>query len=125
MVTLLGFSSTGDGFLPLSMTGFGAAEGPAGKGTLRVEIKSVNHRFFNLALKAPSEILALEIEIRDRLRREFERGHLSVQVRWAESESRPAPVMKLNVLRAEEAMARLRELQAAVGIQGEITLDLI
>jgi len=107
------------------MTGFGAAEGPVGGGALRVEIRSVNHRYFHLALRAPSEVLALEAELRDRLKREFERGHLAVQVRWTTSPDERTGGIKLNLVRAERAMARLRELQTAVGIQGEITLDLL
>ena len=39
--------------LPYSMTGFGAAEGPVAGGRLRVEIRTVNHRYFNLAAKLP------------------------------------------------------------------------
>jgi len=107
------------------MTGFGSAEGIAAGGKLRIEIKSVNHRFFNLSFKAPSEFLPFELELRERLRRDFDRGHLSVSVRWIETPESRLGVVRLNVARAEEAMARLRELQTAVGIQGEITLDLI
>ena len=43
-----------------SATGFGAAEGPAGRGQLRVEIRTVNHRFFNPAFKMPGELAPLE-----------------------------------------------------------------
>src|SRR5437660_6034040 len=108
------------------MTGFGAAEGPVAGGTLRVEIRSVNHRYFNLALKATPELASLEGEIRDRLRREFERGQVSILVRWAEPPATaPGATLRLNVAQAREAMARLRELQTAVGLQGEITLDLV
>jgi uncharacterized protein (TIGR00255 family) len=107
------------------MTGFGSAEGIVAGGKLRIEIKSVNHRFFNLSFKAPTEFLPFELELRERLRRDFDRGHLSVSVRWIESPESRLGLVRLNVARAEEAMARLRELQTAVGIQGEITLDLI
>ena len=44
-------------------------------GRLRVEIRTVNHRYFNLAAKLPSDLGALEGELRERLRREFDRGH--------------------------------------------------
>jgi uncharacterized protein (TIGR00255 family) len=108
------------------MTGFGAAEGRVGGGVLRIEIRSVNHRYFTLTLKAPNEFLPLEGQIRDRLRRVFERGHLTVQVRWIEPPAGGAgPVVRLDVDRAREAMARLRELQAAVGLGGQITLELV
>ncbi|HKP30253.1 MAG TPA: YicC/YloC family endoribonuclease [Gemmatimonadales bacterium] len=106
------------------MTGFGAAEGPAGRGQLRVEIRTVNHRFFNPAFKLPGELAALEGEVRDRLKREFERGHIAVSVRWADNGSRGG-TLQLNVDRAREAMARLRELQTAVGLTGEISLELL
>ena len=106
------------------MTGFGAAEGPAGGGQLRVEIRTVNHRFFNPAFKMPGELAALEGEVRERLKREFERGHIAVSVRWADGNSRGG-TLQLNVERAREAMARLRELQTAVGLTGEISLELL
>jgi uncharacterized protein (TIGR00255 family) len=106
------------------MTGFGAAEGPAGKGQLRVEIRTVNHRFFNPAFKMPGELASLEAELRERLKREFARGHIAVSVRWADG-GRSGGTLQLNVDRAREAMARLRELQTAVGISGEISLELL
>ena len=118
-----GFSSLGS-YVPFSMTGFGAAEGPAGRGRLRVEIRTVNHRFFNPAFKMPGELAPLEGEVRDRLKREFERGHVAVSVRWADG-GRSGGALQLNVDRAREAMARLRELQATVGLSGEISLELL
>jgi len=110
--------------VPFSMTGFGAAEGPAGKGQLRVEIRTVNHRYFNPAFKMPGELASLEAELRERLKRDFARGHIAVSVRWADG-SRTGGTLQLNVERAREAMARLRELQTAVGISGEISLELL
>ena len=108
------------------MTGFGAAEGPVAGGVLRVEIRTVNHRFFNLAAKLSTDLAALENELRDRLRRDFERGQVTVQVRWS---SYPASVtggLVLDPDQAREAVSRLRELQRVVGApDGEISLDLV
>ena len=55
--------------MALSMTGFGAAEGDVGGRRARVEIRTVNHRFFNLAARLPGELSALEGELREALRR--------------------------------------------------------
>jgi uncharacterized protein (TIGR00255 family) len=108
------------------MTGFGAAEGRLAAGAVRVEIRSVNHRYLSVALKAPPEIAPFESEVRERLRRDFERGHLTVSVRWLEAgPARSGPTLRLDVDRAREAMARLRELKTAVGLNGEITLELV
>ncbi len=106
------------------MTGFGTAEGPVAGGQLRVEIRSVNHRYFSLSAKLPGALSAVEGDLRERLRKDFERGHLNVFARWT-SVARSAGTVELNLPRAREAMARLRELQTAVGLSGEIPLDLV
>lgn len=111
--------------MPLSMTGFGSADGPVGQGLLQVEIRTVNHRYFNLSAKLPADLVPLEAELRERLRKEFERGHLSVSARWLQAGRPTTGTLQLDPDRAREAMARLRELQAAVGLTGEITLDLV
>jgi uncharacterized protein (TIGR00255 family) len=110
--------------LPNSMTGFGAAEGPVAGGRLRVEIRTVNHRHFNLAPKLPGDLGGLEGELRERLRREFDRGHVAVQVRWTESPGRTGGVA-VDLDRARVVASRLRELQAALGLGGEVTLELV
>jgi uncharacterized protein (TIGR00255 family) len=106
------------------MTGFGSGEGPAGGGVLRVELKSVNHRYLVVTLKAPPELGGLEGEIRDLLRKDFERGHLTVSCRWVETPTASEP-LRVNVERARAVASRLRELDLAVGGAGGITLDLI
>ncbi|HKV73331.1 MAG TPA: YicC/YloC family endoribonuclease [Gemmatimonadales bacterium] len=106
------------------MTGFGAAEGPAGAGRLRVEIRTVNHRHYNPAIKLPGDLAALESEVRERLRREFDRGHVAVSVRWTEYPEREAG-LAVNLDKARAAVAALQHLKDALGIPGEIDLGLV
>jgi len=110
--------------VPLSMTGFGAAEGPVAGGRLRLEIRTVNHRYFNLAARLPSELAGLEGELRERLRRDFDRGHLAVHARWVEHPAQDAEI-RVDLERARALVARLRELQTALSLPGEISLDLV
>ncbi|HSR89944.1 MAG TPA: YicC/YloC family endoribonuclease, partial [Gemmatimonadales bacterium] len=70
------------------MTGFGAAEGAVAGGRVRVEIRTVNHRHFNPSLKLSGDLIPLEAELRERLRKDFDRGHISVSVRWTEAPDR-------------------------------------
>jgi uncharacterized protein (TIGR00255 family) len=106
------------------MTGFGAAEGPVAGGRLRIEIRTVNHRYFNLAAKLPSELAVLEGEARERLRREFDRGHVAVQGRWVEYPAR-AGGFAVDLDRARLVAGRLREMQSALGLAGEVTVELV
>src|SRR5215217_3538657 len=106
------------------MTGFGAAEGPVAGRRLRVEIRTVNHRYFNLSAKLPSDLSAIDVEVRDRLRRDFERGHVTVQARWTEDLEADSG-FGLDLERARLVADRLREMQSALGLGGEVTVELV
>ena len=64
-----------------SMTGFGAADGEVGGTRVSVEIRSVNHRFFNPSIKLPSELAKWEGDVREALRRGISRGHVTLTAR--------------------------------------------
>src|SRR5260370_16725572 len=66
------------------MTGFGAAEGSVLGGRLSVEIRTVNHRYFNPQFKVPFELSGIEAPLRERLRERLGRGHVAVSARWLE-----------------------------------------
>jgi uncharacterized protein (TIGR00255 family) len=106
------------------MTGFGAAEGPVAGGRLRIEVRTVNHRFFNFAPKLPGDLAPLEGELRERLRQDLERGHVAVQARWVEQAVAEEGV-RVDVARARTVAARLRELRDSLGLSGEVTLELV
>src|SRR5688572_26375661 len=106
------------------MTGFGAAEGAVAGRRLRIEIRTVNHRYFNLSAKLPSDLTMFEGELRERLRRDFDRGHLSVQARWTESADADSG-FSVDLDRPRLVAAQLRELQATLGLGGEVTVDLV
>lgn len=110
--------------MPRSMTGFGTAEGAAGGGRLRVEVKTVNHRHFNPSFKLPSELSAIEGDLREALRKEFDRGHIAVSVRWTEWTQKSA-TLKVDLGRAREVSDRLRELRDELGLTGQVSLELV
>jgi uncharacterized protein (TIGR00255 family) len=107
------------------MTGFGAGEGAVAGGRLLVEIRTVNHRFFHLSIKAPSAFASLETGLRERLRRDFDRGHVTASIRWLESPERGAGSVNLDLERARDIVARLRELQTTLGVAGEPDLAMV
>jgi uncharacterized protein (TIGR00255 family) len=106
------------------MTGFGAAEGPAGGGRIRVEIRTVNHRHYNPAIKLPGDLAALEGEVRERLRKEFDRGHVAVSIRWTEHPHRETG-LAVDLERARAAVAALRMLKDSLALPGEIDLGMV
>lgn len=111
--------------MPQSMTGFGAAEGVVASGRLRVEVKTVNHRYFHFAPRLPHELAALEGEIRERVRRELDRGHVALSARWVEAAALSASAPMVDMERARSVAEQLKRLQVALGLEGEMSLDLV
>ncbi|MGI9044994.1 MAG: YicC/YloC family endoribonuclease, partial [Gemmatimonadaceae bacterium] len=64
-----------------SMTGFGSAEGKVGSLGVSVEIRTVNHRFFNPSIKLPAIFGKWEGDVRELLRQRIARGHVTVAAR--------------------------------------------
>ena len=91
-----------------SMTGFGAATGPVGSARVSVELRTVNHRFFNPSLKLPAELSRWEGEVREVLRRAIARGHVTLVAR-IDREAMAGVVV--NEARFAEALDQLRRLQ--------------
>jgi len=100
-----------------SMTGFGAAEGLVGKSRVAVELRSVNHRFFNPSLKLPSELSRWEAEAREALRKRIARGHVSVTARI---ERTAEGAIAIDEQRFADAAARLLMLRDTYGLGGDV-----
>ena len=64
-----------------SMTGFGAAAGPIGSQQVTLELRTVNHRFFNPSIKLPTALSQWEGELREQLRKGVARGHVTAVAR--------------------------------------------
>ncbi len=91
----------------LSMTGFGNGEASAGPVTVSVELRAVNHRFLDVALKLPSALQFLEIDLRNRLKDAIARGRVSCAVGMAVDPAATAP--RLEPARIDAALALLQD----------------
>jgi uncharacterized protein (TIGR00255 family) len=99
------------------MTGFGAAEGTVAGGRLRLEIRTVNHRYFNSQLKLPFDLSSLEGELRERLRALMERGHVAVTARWLEAPP-AADHVTIDLDRARSVLGALKRLKKSLRLKG-------
>jgi uncharacterized protein (TIGR00255 family) len=102
-----------------SMTGFGAADGVVGSARASVEIRTVNHRFFNPSLKLPSAFSRWEGEIREILRQKIARGHVTLVARVDRDES-ASPV--IDETRLAHYLTALKALQKKHKLAGELDL---
>src|ERR1700685_4641131 len=64
----------------LSMTGFAQARVERETGSVRINLRSVNHRFLDLHLRMPDGFEVFESRIRQAIRNRLKRGHVDVNV---------------------------------------------
>ncbi len=106
------------------MTGFGAAEDRVLRGRLRIEIRTVNHRYFNPQLKLPADLAGVESELRERLRQLLERGHVAVTARWVESPG-PEREVTIDLSRARQVLAAAQQLKKKLKLKGTVDLAFV
>ncbi|HEV8266359.1 MAG TPA: YicC/YloC family endoribonuclease [Gemmatimonadales bacterium] len=106
------------------MTGFGSADDSVLGGRLRVDIRTVNHRYFNPQFKLPAELAGIEGELRDRLRQLLERGHVAVTARWLEPPAHDAG-LTVDLARARQVLAAAKELKQRLKLKGTVDLAFV
>lgn len=87
-----------------SMTGFGTGEASLDSGRLVLDVRSVNHRFLEVRVRVPQDILDQSLFLEQRARERLSRGRFDITVRY----EGPAPESRLDV---EHARALFRELE--------------
>jgi uncharacterized protein (TIGR00255 family) len=100
-----------------SMTGFGSAEGDVGGSRVSVEVRTVNHRFFNPSVKLPSAFSRWEAEVRESLRKHIARGHVTISAHIERPESVGAAIDEEKFAAHAAALRALRDRH---GLEGEI-----
>jgi len=105
-----------------SMTGFGAADGEVGGTRVSVEIRSVNHRFFNPSVKLPPELAKWEGEVREALRRGVSRGHVTLSARAQRGE---VGVGRIDESRVASYVEQIRQIQQRFGLVNELDVGTV
>jgi uncharacterized protein YicC (UPF0701 family) len=92
-----------------SMTGFGSAQ----KGNLRIEAKSINHRFLEINFRMPYWFYPSEMKMRDLVRERFSRGKFDIIISFVD----PPQNFKLNYELIKALKEELRILSEQISPQ--------
>lgn len=107
-----------------SMTGYGRGQQLIEGRDILVEIKSVNHRFFEFSARTPRAYGYLEEKLKSFVQEKTTRGKVEVSVTVITMEGTDAKV-EINEELASSYLAALRSLGEKVGIRDDITLSSI
>ncbi len=101
-----------------SMTGFGSAE----RGSFKVEMRSVNHRFLDVSMKMPQNLGQHEMPLRNRVKEKFSRGRFDILVSIIHEGS---PKVRIDTGLAREIYKALCSLKDEFSLGGSIGMEII
>jgi len=107
-----------------SMTGFGRGTLEEDGKSFVVEIKSVNHRYFDLNVKMPRTLISLEDRFRRVINEKVNRGKIDVFITQNNYEKEEI-IAKFNKNIADSYVKCLEEIKNAYGVQDDISVSLI
>ncbi len=107
------------------MTGFGEAEQDSDLGRVRVEMRTVNHRYLNVQVRVPGGMDRLQNTLEAHVRSRFARGHLTLRVSLGPGSTDDPDAVPVDVERARGYRNALRRLQEELGVGGSVDVGLI
>lgn len=107
-----------------SMTAFARANVPVKEGSWTVEIRSLNHRYFEFSLKLPQSLSVLETRIRDLVQAGMRRGKVTVSVNL-ERNGKQRPAVTIDEEAVEVYLQAAKKIQKKYRLAGEVSIDQI
>lgn len=107
-----------------SMTGFGRRQAPWQDGSVTVEMRSVNHRFLEIACRLPRPLSHLEDSFKKAIQQRCSRGRIDITVSVQGGNVRVGSV-NLDQPLAKQYHQALRTLKKSLKLSGSIDLALI
>jgi uncharacterized protein (TIGR00255 family) len=107
-----------------SMTGYGKGQSLIDGVTVTVEVRSVNHRYGDVSVKAPRGLMASELEIKKKVGERLKRGKIDVFV-TQETAAGSSALPTLNLPLANAYMQVFQNLAEAFPVSGGVPLALL
>lgn len=107
-----------------SMTGFGRGEAVGPRYRATAEVRAVNHRFLDVALRLPKAAAGLEDKVRSLLASRLNRGRVEVFATVEEVGEEPRPV-RVDLPLARGYQAALERLRSSLGLAEQVTLTML
>ncbi len=107
-----------------SMTGFGKAVVKSKYGTVTVEIRALNHKFFEVSAKLPNGLAQYEDKLKGLIHQKIKRGKLYLNIEL-NGQRDHEPHVAVNMAVAKRYRYELSRLKGALKLKGDIRLDQI
>ncbi|MEO2074989.1 MAG: YicC/YloC family endoribonuclease [Bacillus sp. (in: firmicutes)] len=105
----------------ISMTGFGRAKTESEFFSVNVEVKTVNHRFCEMNIRMPRQLLKIEDKLKKKLNQHIRRGRVEVYVS-VEGEGVVTRKVHVDWNLIDEYYQFINEARSKYGVEGTITI---
>ena len=105
-----------------SMTGYGCGESGGDFGAVKVEVKSLNNKFFDMSSKLPNGLAVFEDRIREYLQKRIKRGRINLSITYDCGGKRIKRVA-LDRKLASFLLKEIKNFQKSEKLKGEINLN--
>ena len=106
-----------------SMTGYGRSQQQLGGWDITVEIKSVNHRYFEFSSRTPRSCSYMEDRLKSLVQSRISRGKCDLYLQLAATEGNNDEVVKVNIDLAKSYIDSLKALSEATGLPFDVSLS--
>lgn len=107
-----------------SMTGFGRGTSEGKERLFILEIRSVNHKYLDLNIRMPRNLLALEEKIRNVINKEVSRGKVDVYINL-DNYSKTDVITEFNKSLGDSYVECLRQIRDAYSLKDDISVSLL
>jgi len=108
----------------MSMTGYGHGEAEGDDLKVKVEIRSLNHRFFEVNVRMPEGFMPMEDKLRKEVRQKFHRGKFDVLVHM-EQEGEREYELQANLPLIANYLRELKKIKEEFNLGGDINIETI
>lgn len=106
----------------VSMTGFGRSRVESDSFSVNVEVKTVNHRFCEMNIRMPRQLLIIEDKMKKKLNQHIRRGRVEVYVSL-EGEGTVTRKIHVDWKLIEEYYQFIKQAREKYGFEGNVTLQ--
>ncbi len=106
----------------MSMTGYGRAQQVIEGHDVTVELRSVNHRYFECSVRTPRAYGYLEEKLKSCLQSRMSRGKIEAGI-YIQTVEGPSAQVEINHALAGEYLQALRNMGSSLGIRDDITVS--
>ncbi|MBL7085155.1 MAG: YicC family protein [Candidatus Omnitrophica bacterium] len=107
-----------------SMTGFGKGQCISNLGAITVEMRSLNHKYFDISCRLPNHLSIFEDKVRDYLKKRVRRGRINVSASW-EPKQKTEGAFSLDMNLAQKYHRQLLKLKKNLRLKDDLSITQI